>query len=430
MNNILIFTLSPFCTFDNMGITLHRLFESYDPDNLFQFYIGNLTPDIKHCRNCYQISDFDIISKLFRRASGKFIEFSQESLDINTIDDSLYSTLKKTGIVSSDFSVLFRNFLWKNTQIDTSFSMNVLRDFSPKLIFFVLNEHLFTYDLCNFFIEQLNVPVVLYAADDYYFKESTKGLGVYKKYNKKLKNEIEHLMKKTSGFISIGDKMTEVYESTFAVKGYTIRTPYSKICAANQKSIDKNNVNLVFIGNLEFSRHLSLIEISVFLEELKIEKNINASIEIYTTTQDIKIINQLKKKTNIKLHDPVGKEKVIKILRECDFALHVESFDDEEIKNTAFSISTKIPDMLANANNIIAYGPEKIASIEYLKSISSYISSSSKEEFKSNFCYLIENSNERFNVCKLTREYAKKNHEKIELNSIFGEILEKVGGEL
>ena len=53
--------------------------------------------------------------------------------------------------------------------------------------------------------------------------------------------------------------------------------------------------------------------------------------------------------------------------------VHVESFDNKSRQLTKLSISTKIPEYLATGKPIIAIGPREVASLEYLKDCSLWI---------------------------------------------------------
>ena len=56
----------------------------------------------------------------------------------------------------------------------------------------------------------------------------------------------------------------------------------------------------------------------------------------------------------------------VKALQNSDLLIHAESFDNEFKQIVKNSISTKIADSLASGVPIVAYGPEGIASIDYL----------------------------------------------------------------
>lgn len=61
-------------------------------------------------------------------------------------------------------------------------------------------------------------------------------------------------------------------------------------------------------------------------------------------------------------------------LKKADVVVHVESFDECNIRRTWISISTKIADYLGAGKCILAIGPEKLASISHISDCSCVVS--------------------------------------------------------
>ena len=79
------------------------------------------------------------------------------------------------------------------------------------------------------------------------------------------------------------------------------------------------------------------------------------------------IISGVRKHNGIKFHGKISYDEVIEVMGSSMAVIHTESFDESVRKSVAYSISTKIADSLASGTYILAFGPEEIASIEYLK---------------------------------------------------------------
>lgn len=424
MKKILILTLSPFSETDNMGSTLLNLFKKYDSKKINQLYIGNLKPEIYFFNSCYCISDYDVINYLIKNKKyGKIIN-SQSKKNNTEEKNCIYKNIKKKGLNFSSFMIYARNIVWMYFNINKSNLEKWIKDFKPEVMFFVLNRYTFTYNICINILKKFNIPLIIYVADDYYIYYRNNPLSIFSKYQIFLRKKINKIMKHANGFIGIGNEMTRNYISIFNVPGYTIYTPYSEIYDVKIKKMDNKKINFVFLGNLEFLRHLSIIELSNCLLNIEKELNFKIILEIYTLTKEEKILKLLKKQSNIVLHSPISKKEVIKVLRNADFAIHVESFEKKEIKKTALSISTKIPDMLANANSIIAYGPE-VASIKYLESISKDIVAKNKIQLKEKITKLLKNESQREELYKTFRKIAKINHSQVNINNIIEQILKK-----
>jgi glycosyltransferase involved in cell wall biosynthesis len=66
----------------------------------------------------------------------------------------------------------------------------------------------------------------------------------------------------------------------------------------------------------------------------------------------------------------LNKEQLKERLNTSDILVFVESFDPEQIEKVKYSLSTKVPEYMSVGKPILAVGPDKVGSIEYLKGVS------------------------------------------------------------
>src|SRR5690606_35599716 len=118
-------------------------------------------------------------------------------------------------------------------------------------------------------------------------------------------------------------------------------------------------------GGLHLKRDLVLEKV-LFISNKYFKDSI--SFDLFLTEQDQNIHKDL----FLKYSDIIGSikyvppESVSNLLSDYNLLMHLESFDEEVIKYTKFSISTKIPQYLAVGRAILAIGPRNIASIDYI----------------------------------------------------------------
>ena len=90
--------------------------------------------------------------------------------------------------------------------------------------------------------------------------------------------------------------------------------------------------------------------------------------------------------------------------------IHTESFETEMTNLVRFSVSTKIAESLMYGPCLIAYGPEGIASIDYLKENNAAWTITDTKDLKKGLKEILENSTLREQIVRNARKLAEKNH--------------------
>ena len=91
--------------------------------------------------------------------------------------------------------------------------------------------------------------------------------------------------------------------------------------------------------------------------------------------------------------------------------IHTESFDSGIREIIKYSVSTKIADSLINGPCILAYGPEGIASIDYLKTNNAAYVITDPEDLENGLREIMTNGDLRTEIVKNARTLAAKNHD-------------------
>ncbi|MHB1461980.1 MAG: glycosyltransferase [Armatimonadota bacterium] len=123
-------------------------------------------------------------------------------------------------------------------------------------------------------------------------------------------------------------------------------------------------LKVVYTGGLTLERYRVLNRVASCINEInmsdrKFEMHIyapNSHIDAYMKFMEPEVV----------FHESVTHEDVDSILRSSDVLIHVESFNDNIIRFTEFSLSTKIPEYLASGIPVIYYGPSNIGVGEFL----------------------------------------------------------------
>ncbi len=363
---ILVISHNSFSTFQSMGKTFCSLFSTFRKEELCQLYIYPTIPDIDACNSYYRVTDKDVLY-FFKKLEVYGREIRIDSTSIfdhrlfeNRNDESFYKNKKN----HSAFRCLARDFLWASTPWFNKSLKEWLRKECITHIFVAPGGYKFIYNIALKCSRFLNVPIVTYVCDEYFFTTSKKRI-IDKIKDVLLKCKMKQLMSKTSLIVTISEELKNLYEPYFKKHTKVIMTGTSFPITSVPLSRDSIK-ELTYMGSIRCNRYMSLCDIGDTLDEINREYNEKYSLNIYSGETDYAILNELKKRKSIKLKGFVSGESFKQVFYSSQCILHVEAFDECSIDCVKNSISTKIADCLGSGILLMAYGPSQIASMQHL----------------------------------------------------------------
>lgn len=223
--------------------------------------------------------------------------------------------------------------------------------------------------------------------------------------HKSLMRSAKRCISCSTAIITICDKMMDAYKGLFDKPVYTVYTGYS---AKNQ--LDVEGKGIVYLGNLEGARHRSLIEIGRALQQISSRTGEQLHLDIYSAENRMEILRELTEADGIVFHGAVDSEVVRRIIAENRLVIHTESFEPEHRRNAKYSFSTKIADLLASGRCILAYGPEELASMEYLRVNHAACVVSDPEKLEAELEDILNNQERRNAIVQSAKTLSEKNH--------------------
>lgn len=172
--------------------------------------------------------------------------------------------------------------------------------------------------------------------------------------------------------LAISEMMANEYTDKFNIPFYPLMNcvdiPNKENTAISTEILATKSNNLfVYCGGLHLNRWKSLLLLCDAI--LKFGYSERIQFCIYTKAEDwLQYGNYFSQYKFIIYKGFISNQELYKTLDRFDVLVHVESFDEQVIKYTRLSISTKIPEYLSKKKIILALGPKGIASIEYLRS--------------------------------------------------------------
>lgn len=176
-----------------------------------------------------------------------------------------------------------------------------------------------------------------------------------------MRKALKNCLKKGISF-SASPAMTERIQKLFSVDSEFIANciEYDEISFEDNKQY---KYDIIYTGNLEPSRYISLAKLA---EELKENPNTkNLFIDVFSPKEQAEKYKKFFPE-NVILHEPLPVKDVAKVIEASKMALHVETFEKKHQNFIMYSLSTKIAEYLSKGKTIVYYGPKNVGVARFL----------------------------------------------------------------
>ncbi len=388
----------------NMGKTLRGYLMDYTPDEVAQFYIHSEIPtDNSVCQNYFRFTDIDAIKSILPLKERGSI-FGDKDIQPDRIstrtDDGAIGEVYQFGRKRTGLIYMLRNILWKLGHWKTKKLKEWLNSVNPDVILFASGDYAFMYDIARWVATYLKKPLVVSCVDDYYLSNANAGTFWGNLYHKLFMKSVYNTMKKASYIFTICDTMQAEYTKLFYKKCYTLYTS----AEGKELVLNEEATQISYIGNLGFDRYKQLIDLGNALNK------IGEHVDIYSAEKRPEVLSELKQAPGIVFHGAIPSKEVLMVMENSVAVIHTESFAPKIKEKIRFSVSTKIAESLMYGPCLIAYGPEGIASIDYLKENNAAYVITRPEDLESGLTEILTNRELREQIVKNARALAVKNH--------------------
>ena len=333
---------------------LDSCFHDYPEEKLFHIFSDARMPCQGHCATLYQIRDIDLLKARFKRKHkiGQFFYKKELKSEWTKEESTNKYSPKKRGT----FSYIFRNFLWAKKYWKTSELDAYLKEFKPDAIFVGFSYDFFLFKIAKYYSKLFNIPVVLYAADDF-ANAFSKRNPISQIYRLIFNRYIRKLALSNVYGVFNSDAIKQRFETYYGLLGTTIYIS-SEIEPQKPKRLLTSN-DYYYFGNLAFGRLKSIMTFGKAL----FKYNKNAKIYVYAPNA------QQHKKTkygqNIIFRNPIPYSEVKSFLTGNHNLLYVEGFSRTDIKASRYAMSTKVADYVCSGNPVYCFGPKESGSIQF-----------------------------------------------------------------
>ena len=362
---VLVVSHNVFSASGNMGKTMMHMLAGISPDNLAQLYFHQEIPTRSCCLRYFRITDSNVLHALFtRRAEYRVFEAAD-------IDESASQSRTDTGSLAKIYQFsrrrtpliyFLRDLMWRLGKWNTPALLEWVQSFSPDVIFFAAGDYAFPYRIALRLSALLHIPIVMWCADDFYIEPLRHGPLLRRMQCRRLVKLAEKIVRRSGTVVTISDMMQRDYARLFQTPAETVRisgkpNPYALP--------EESRSGIVYAGNLGINRITPLVSLGRALKEAAIAGF--ETIHVYSGERNPAILQQLKEENGLTYCGRIPAQEVERVLGASKFIIFTEAFDRSSICRTKYSLSTKIAESLRSGACILAYGPDEIASIDYLK---------------------------------------------------------------
>ena len=361
---VLVVSHNVFSASGNMGKTMMRMLAGISPENLAQVYFHQEIPTRTCCLRYFRITDSDVLRSVFTRRA-RFRIFS--SCDI---DESASQSRTDTGNLAKVYQFsrrrtpmiyFLRDTMWRLGKWKTRALKDWARAFAPDVIFFAAGDYAFSYRVALYLSGLLRVPITMWCADDYFIAPQQSRSLLRRLHCRRLRKLAQRVTERSKSVITISDTMQRDYAQLFGFPVQTIRISSDANPAALPRA---QREGISYVGNLGIDRITPLIELGRALKAAQLPGF--ETIRVYSGERNPATLAQITEENGLTFCGRLTEQGVERVLGASKFLILVESFDRSAIRRTKYSLSTKVAESLRSGACIIAYGPDEIASIEYL----------------------------------------------------------------
>ncbi len=337
------------------GDTILSLLSQLPFDHVMSFYLQNAIPDKDAATCSFRITDSERLHSFFNgKVAGTM--FKNDEIDATVAADSRNRVSYRESFFAHDV----REFVWKHGKWDKRVFYRAVDDFAPTVILVLASRTSFMLDIATEVSKRNGIPIVVLTGENEYFRKP-KALNFWDHILRKhLKRSYWNMMPFVSGIIVTNNKIALEYANEF-MKPVHVLMPSITLENTNAQNQHLDGKGLIYGGNLEPFRYVSLLEISSALHELAPDEVIN----VYSGDVSTKVKSLLDKRPNICLHDPVPKDELIKLISESKCVLHFESFGKKAAPLIQNAFSGKIAECLNSGVPFFVYAPDYCAFSPY-----------------------------------------------------------------
>ena len=415
--NVLVCTVGAWS--DNVGSnTMSELFRDYPKDKLACLYIRSNRSDSESCFRYFHIFEGRVLKSIFHRNLVTGEEFRLGDVQDNAKDleeekaryDKYRRKKRWPFLFAREFVWLFGQ--WKCKELD-----KFLDDFNPEVLVCPIESYIHFNRINEYIINREKPRVIGFLWDDNFtYKQQPHSWG-YKIHRWWLRHGVKRLVSKCENVVALSPKMKEEADAEFGIDSVLLTKPiFDQPPFAEYTPSEP--IRMLYTGNLYVGRDGTLASIVDAIKEINKDGQ-KIILDVYTSTiikQELE--DRIKVDGCCVVHDPISQSEVLKLQKEADVLLFLESLKQEG-GDARLSFSTKITDYFCAGKCIWAVGSNHLSAIDYLVKQDAAVCSLSKDDILPALERMVSEK-------AIISEYAQKGwqcgHDKHDANTIISKL--------
>lgn len=367
---VLVVNTWPFNRATNMGSTLCNLFDGYEADKLAAVdFCPSTHADPSLPANVWRFARPILDGHRFGRQWRRLERNSEIETSANDPTGTALSRVRSRGKAydwRTHLGPLLNEFVFAMPGILSPEFVRWVDDFAPDVLFSqAAPGHLLGRLLT--ISRRWNLPIVPHFTDDW-VEWYPPAPAVARRYIQSIaRRRFRQVLERSPIRLVISSLMAREYQQRYGGAFQVVMCP-CVTSPPNALASNKLPFVIVFTGVLEPGRWRTLVELGKAIDSLSIRDRMQ--LHVYAPYTDLARHSvALESCPNIRVKGFVSTDQLPHVLQSADALLHVESFEQGDLKRTRLAMSTKIGLYLSTGRPVIAVGPAEAASIQYFSQI-------------------------------------------------------------
>ena len=389
---------------NSVGNTQSNWFSDWPDTEFCSLYTRETMPDNLCCHFYFQVTAVDVVKHfLSRKNIGRGFQRKEAIVEdsYSTTEGKMVTSLKgwKRNALRAFVEFVYSTKIWLNSKLK-----NYISEFNPDIVFCFAIAEPFRYNIIKYIKTYTKAKVVMWVADDVWGQTQNMNWLLRTVY----KARYRHLFRYADRVYGVSQMLCDEYSQLFNTP---IKPLYKGCDLTPSKTSVGHPIRMVYAGNLFYGRDKTLIALVNAIKDIN-KDNRKVALSIYSAT---KVPDEVYRLLDVEGSSTMcgvrPYEEIKKIMSEADIVLHVESFDEKQIKDVRLSFSTKIIDCMQSGAAMMVIGPKGIASVEYPRRIEGAIVVDDLSDLKQVVNSIIENPSQILDGAGKISDFARKNHE-------------------
>lgn len=420
---ILIVSGTPWNDANSFGSSFSNIFGGNENYEIANIYCSLGLPDTTVAKKFFQITYKSIIQFFLGRikSSGKEV-YNSPGTAVNADDATLkFSKRKRWQILFWARDLIWGSGAWKSRELD-----KFIDDFAPDLIFQPVYYEPYITRIGVYAAKRTGAPMVGYTSDDNYSLRQYSWSPLFWIDRLVKRKLFKRVVDRCKLLYVITETQRKEYDGYFGEGKCKVIYKGENFDGAMPTVKENKPLKMLYTGNLGCGRYETLLDISRILNKINKDDK-KAILEIYSgsnLTEEQK--NMIEDPGHAKFMGCVSASEVLKLQRDADILIHVESFDKKYRYKSRLSLSTKIVDYMHAAKPVLSVGWKETGAIEYLLQNDATWAALSSDDLENTVATIVSDGELRAKLANNLWNLGRKNHQITEIRRMLNDDLVEV----